>query len=106
MKARQLSEVEAVGKAPQNRLLASTLIDLLDEKRNAALNGTAPDVDALSRKYNIEPQVLGRVTRWVNSPSAGDTIATRTAAREDEEIILTKVSSGSLCFYPSEFTLS
>ncbi|KAG8853362.1 Tryptophan--tRNA ligase, mitochondrial [Tulasnella sp. 330] len=66
MKARQLSEEQAVGRAPQNRLLASTLINLLDERRTATLNGTALDVDALCNKYNIDPQVLSRVIQCIN----------------------------------------
>ncbi|KAG9001589.1 hypothetical protein FRB94_003685 [Tulasnella sp. JGI-2019a] len=88
--ARQLSEEQAIGKIPQNRLLASTLTQLLDERRIATPNGKDFDLNTISKKYNIESPIVSRLTRWVNSPSAGDTIVTRTTAREDEEIILTK----------------
>lgn len=95
MLARQLSEEQASGRTPANRLLASTLSQLLDERRSAIINGkSSSEVHAtLSKTYNIDPQTLERLLRYINSPTLGETIVTRKTAAEDEEITLTKVST-------------
>lgn len=96
--ARQASEEQAVGRAPKNRLLASTLIQLLDERKPFNGNEQRPDDVSLGTKYNLDPHVMQGLARYVNSPSAGEVIINRSEAREDEEIMLTKAcQSLALC---------
>jgi len=77
-----------MGILPRNRLLASTLTQLLNERRLSV--GPTSQLAALSEKYNLDVSVIQSVLRYVNSPSAGETIIHRAEAKEDEHLTLTK----------------
>jgi len=86
LKTREESETNANSvKTTRNRLLASTLIELLDERKMAASEG---DLDRFAARYNIDRDVLERLTRSVNSPSTDESTARKIVDEDGSERIL------------------
>jgi hypothetical protein len=61
----QLQSESQASNVTRNRILASSLIDLLDEKKSTSHEA----LETLARKYDIDTQMLKNVSRFVNSPS-------------------------------------
>jgi hypothetical protein len=62
----QLQSESQASNATPNRILASSLIDLLDEKKSTSHDA----LETLARKYDIDIQTLKNVSRFVNSPGS------------------------------------
>lgn len=89
LKIQQDSEMDAnAGSSTRNRLLAPSLIDLLDERKAV----TSPqELDRLAAKYNMDPSVLESLARFVNSPSADETTVRKVVDEDGAERFLTTV---------------
>ncbi|KDQ12310.1 hypothetical protein BOTBODRAFT_34597 [Botryobasidium botryosum FD-172 SS1] len=81
----QASEEEAASLSPiQNRLHASSLSELLDERKSITSTRELAD---LAKRYGIDVEVLEGVAKYVNSPSVGESGTTRTVDEQGEEKI-------------------
>lgn len=103
---REASELEAASFKPiRNRLHASTLTELLDERKNVS---SAAEMAELAKKYNVDLQVLERLARFVNSPSIGEKTVTRTVDHEDgmEKITMQVCSNCMLALMHAEHVSS
>ncbi|KAG8905875.1 hypothetical protein FRB99_008086 [Tulasnella sp. 403] len=85
------SEHQALSGVPvHNRLLASTLTDLLDERKDMTTGGKT--TGGLSKKYGIDEDLLKRLASHVNSPSIGDTVVSRHVTADGEQLMLMKAA--------------
>jgi len=81
----QTSEEEAASPTPvQNRLHASSLSELLDERKSIT---STLELAELAKRYGIDVEVLERVAQYVNSPSVGESGTNRTVDDQGEEKI-------------------
>jgi len=70
LKTQQDSETDAnAANTTQNRLLAGSLIELLDERKAVR---SQLELDQLASKYNIDSSILESLARFVNSPTPDD----------------------------------
>jgi hypothetical protein len=74
---------------PRNQLLASDLIDLLDERQKATSTG---DLDRLAARHGIDREVLESLSRFVNSPTSDLTTRRKILGEDGSENVLTTVS--------------
>ncbi|KAG8967297.1 hypothetical protein FRC03_010236 [Tulasnella sp. 419] len=90
LKIRQKSEEQASQYTPtRNKLLVADLGDFLDLRKQ---HKTSSDIQALLSKYNVDPQILSRVVKYVNTPSIGETITSRKVTADGEQMILMKAA--------------
>ncbi|EJD53056.1 hypothetical protein AURDEDRAFT_180637 [Auricularia subglabra TFB-10046 SS5] len=72
LRSQEQSEVDAqLARPPPNKLHAAALAALLDEVREAP---SRDDEDALAVRYGVDPALLQRLLRVINSPSVGETV--------------------------------
>lgn len=84
------SEAEATpSNTTRNRLLASSLSELLDERK--AVESTK-DLQALANKYNIDVDKLESIAQFVTSPSVEESSHQTEVDANGEEIITMTVS--------------
>ncbi|EGO18621.1 hypothetical protein SERLADRAFT_375029 [Serpula lacrymans var. lacrymans S7.9] len=90
---RAQSEAEASSSnSVQNRMLGSTLSDLLDARTAAS---SQKELDALADKYNIDMEKFTELSRYVNSPSIDeDTIVVSTDGDGEEVRSMTAIWRG------------
>ena len=86
---RHVAEEQAVSAKPvHNRLGASTLSSLLDDRK---LVTSRSDLERLAAKYTIDVSVLERLARTVNSPSIREGSVVRTVSDDGQETITMQV---------------
>jgi len=84
------SEAEARSSRPvQNRLLASSLLDLLQERKSAT---STSESELLAQKYGIDLEKLQSVARFVNSPSIDEQSVKKTVGEDGVEQVTMKAA--------------
>ncbi|EIW85232.1 hypothetical protein CONPUDRAFT_117914 [Coniophora puteana RWD-64-598 SS2] len=68
----------------RNRVLASTLAELLDARKDSSAGG-ADGVDARAERAGLSPETLRVLARRVNTPSADEATVKRVALENGEE---------------------
>ncbi|KAF8590546.1 hypothetical protein K439DRAFT_1657317 [Ramaria rubella] len=82
---RHLSEQQAASARPvRNRLAASTLSSLLDDRKFVT---SRSDLELLAAGYTVDVAVLESLTKFVNSPSVGEGTVVRTVSEDGQERI-------------------
>ncbi|KAH7916033.1 hypothetical protein BJ138DRAFT_765044 [Hygrophoropsis aurantiaca] len=82
-RSRAQSEVEASpSHATQNRLLASSLSELLEARKTIS---SLEEEQDLAKRYGIDPAKLTELSRFVNTPSIDEKTVVRTMNTDGEE---------------------
>ncbi|TDL27542.1 hypothetical protein BD410DRAFT_782645 [Rickenella mellea] len=80
---REQSEQQADSPMPtQNRILASSLFDLLEQTKTIS---TRRELENVARKYGMDVSVLESVSRSVNTPSVDERTITKTVGEDGTE---------------------
>ncbi|KAH7930831.1 hypothetical protein BV22DRAFT_1027991 [Leucogyrophana mollusca] len=84
-RSRAQSEVEASPSHPtQNRLLASSLSELLEARKSAS---SQEEQEALAKRYGIDVVKLVELSRFVNTPSIDEETIVRSMNSDGEETV-------------------
>ena len=87
---RAQSEAEAnTSNATRNRVLSSTLSDLLDERKKRT---SIKDLESLANTHGMDLSKLEGLARFVNSPTIGEGTTVRTKDENGDEMITSTVS--------------
>lgn len=90
-RTRAQSEAEAnTSNATRNRVLSSTLSDLLDERKKST---STKELESFANKYGMDLSKLESLSRFVNSPTIGEGTTVRTKDENGDEMITSTVSS-------------
>jgi len=82
---RAQSEAEATtSNATRNRILSSTLSDLLERRKNATSN---KELEILANKNGMDLAKLESLSRFVNSPTIGEGTTVRVKDENEDELI-------------------
>jgi hypothetical protein len=76
------------GHPAPNRLLASSLSDLLDARKSVT---SRRELEALAKSYNVDVGTLEKLGRYVNTPSVGEGMTVRTLDENGVEHVSMKV---------------
>ncbi|EAU88136.2 hypothetical protein CC1G_03808 [Coprinopsis cinerea okayama7 len=83
--SRLASEEEASSLKPsKNRLFASSLHDLLNERKAAQ---TRQDLDKLARKYDVDVDKMERLARFLSTPSVDQALSVKNVDKNGEETL-------------------
>ena len=83
------SELEARSLHPsRNRLLAASLHDLLEDRKQAR---NAADLERLARRYEVDVEKLESIARYVNTPAVDPSSVKRVLKEDGSEVTTMKV---------------
>jgi hypothetical protein len=89
-RSRLQSEVEALPTHPtQNRLLASSLSELLESRKTVK---SQAELQALAEQYHIDLTKLDELAKFINTPSIDESTIVRSTNQDGEETLTMMVS--------------
>ncbi|KIK93161.1 hypothetical protein PAXRUDRAFT_530614 [Paxillus rubicundulus Ve08.2h10] len=94
-RSRMQSEAEASStRSTRNRLLASSLSELLEARKSMA---SPAELETLAERYKIDVEKLHELCRVVNTPSIDEDTVVRTTAKDGEQFLtMSHLLPGSL----------
>lgn len=96
IRSREASEQQAASTSPtRNHILASSLAQLLDERKYAS---TQAELATLVSRYAMDVDVLERLAGTVNIPSIDDDTRQRVIGNDGDERFTVVVSEHALCY--------
>lgn len=104
--SRNISEAQAASHAPPpNRLLASALFSALEERKHLSSSERTPEaLKKLAARYNVDAEVLERLSRSVNTPSEVEGSRKKVVDEEGQERYTVLVRDICILSYYNEVT--
>ena len=97
LESRSLSEQQAASHTPpRNRLIASELYDLLERRKYSQ---STEELKNLAQQYNMDIEVLKRLTRFVNTPTPLEETRQKVTDEEGQERFTVVVSFISISVF-------